>query len=100
MIDLVGLGVQFASGAVGGNLSASLFRSLDRGVIGNSLSGLIGGGIGCQLVNSGLGQAATVLPTAGLPDIGTILAQASASGIGGVLMALLVGVLTTRDRSH
>jgi hypothetical protein len=97
-MDLVGLGVQFASGAVGGNLAATLFRSLDRGLIGNSLSGLIGGGIGCQLVNSSLGQAATAIPVVGAPDLGTMLAQASASGIGGVLMALLVGVLTKLER--
>jgi hypothetical protein len=96
-MDLLGLGIQFASGAVGGNLAGGLFQTLNRGVIGNSLSGLIGGGICCQLVNSGLGQAATALAVAG-PDIGTIAAQAAGSGIGGVLMALLVGIVTAIGR--
>jgi hypothetical protein len=92
-IDLIALFVQCASGAAGGNLGGSLFRSLNLGVLGNSLAGLIGGGIGSQLVNTSLGLAATTAAGVGGPDPGTLLAQASGGGIGGVLMALLVGLL-------
>jgi hypothetical protein len=95
-IDLIALFVQYASGAAGGNLAGSLFRSLNLGVAGNSLAGLIGGGIGSQLVNTSLGLAATT--TAAGPDPGTLLAQASGGAIGGVLMALLVGLLTKLGR--
>jgi hypothetical protein len=95
-IDLIPLAVQFASGAAGGNLAGSLFRSLNLGVLGNSLAGLIGGGIGSQLVNTSLGLAATTA-TSGL-DPGTLLAQASGGSIGGLLMTLLVGLLTKLGR--
>jgi hypothetical protein len=96
-IDLIALIVQWASGVVGGNVAGSLFRSLSLGVLGNSLAGLIGGGIGSQLVNANLRLAATPAVADG-PDVGTLIAQASAAVIGGVILALLVGLLTRFGR--
>ena len=97
-IDLIALLVQCASGVAGGNLGASLFRSLNLGVVGNSLAGLIGGGIGTQLVSSSLRLAATPGGADG-PDPGTLLALAAGGVIGGVLMALLVGLVVKFGRS-
>jgi hypothetical protein len=96
-IDLIALLVQWASGVAGGNMAGSLFRSLNTGLIGNTLAGLIGGGIGNQLVTSSLRLAATPAVADG-PDFGTLVAQASGAGIGGALMALLVGLLTRVGR--
>ncbi len=95
-LDLIPLAVQCVSGAAGGNLAGSLFRSLNLGIFGNSLAGLIGGGIGSQLVNTSLGLAAT--SAANGTDPGTLLAQASGGAIGGVIMTLLVGLLTKPGR--
>ena len=92
-LDLIALAVQWASGVVGGNAAGSLFRSLSLGLLGNSLAGLIGGGVGSQLVNSSLRLAATPALADGL-DLSTLLTQAAAGGIGGVMAALLVGLMT------
>jgi hypothetical protein len=97
-IDLIALLVQCASGVAGGNLGASLLRSLNLGVVGNSLSGLIGGGIGTQLVDSSLRLAATPALVEG-PDPGTLVALAAGGGVGGAAMALLVGLLTKLGRA-
>jgi hypothetical protein len=95
-LDLLGLVLQCASGAAGGNLTGNVFRSLNLGWLGNSLAGMIGGGIGSQLVNNSLGLAATTA-VAG-PDPGTVIAQLSGGGIGGVVMAMLVGTLAKLGR--
>jgi hypothetical protein len=96
-MDLTGLAMQFASGAVGGNLTGQLFPALNLGWRGNALAGVIGGGIGSQLVNAGLGRAATSLAGGGY-DPGTLIAQLSGGVTGGIAMALLVGFLTWTAR--
>jgi hypothetical protein len=95
-LDLLGLVLQLASGLVGGNLAGALFRSINMGFLGNSLAGIIGGGIGSQMVTSSLGQAAAM--AAATPDPGAILAQAAGGGIGGTVLMALVGVLNRIGR--
>lgn len=58
MLNLI---VQLISGAVGGNIAGSFMKNLSLGTVGNSLAGILGGGIGGQLLGLlGLAQASGV----------------------------------------
>ena len=49
-MNLVSLIIQIISGAVGGNVAGGLLKQYDLGVLGNSIAGILGGGIGGQLL--------------------------------------------------
>jgi hypothetical protein len=92
-MNLLGLLVQVVSGVAGGIVAGGLFGRLSSGWPGNALAGLIGGGIGCQLVSLGLRHADSLPPLDGL-DFGTLAAQAAGGCIGGIFMTVSIGLLT------
>lgn len=78
-----------ASGALGGNITGALIKSLSLGTLGNSLAGIVGGGIGGQI----LAQLLHIAPAAGGLDIGSILTQVAGGGVGGGALMAIIGVL-------
>lgn len=77
--------IQLVSGAVGGNAAGALLKDKSLGTIGNSLAGILGGGLGGYLLNMlGVATGAGGMDIAGI--IGSI-----AGGVvgGGVLMAII-----------
>jgi uncharacterized membrane protein YeaQ/YmgE (transglycosylase-associated protein family) len=95
MLELI---IALISGAVGGNLAAKLFKSIDMGTLINSIAGIVGGGIGGQIVAALLGGAgmpvegAAADPAAGL-DIGAIIGQIVGGGVGGGILLAIVKLL-------
>ncbi len=57
MDNLLPILIQLVSGAVGGNAAASVKKDISLGTVGNSIAGILGGGLGGQLL--GLLGAAT-----------------------------------------
>ena len=51
-MDTVALLVQLVSGAVGGNVAGSLLKKLSLGTVGNSIVGILGGGLGAVLLRN------------------------------------------------
>ncbi len=51
MESLLPLIIQLLSGAVGGNIVGKLFSNLSLGAVGNSIAGILGGGIGGQILS-------------------------------------------------
>ena len=49
MGNLLPLITQLISGAVGGNVAGSLMKKLSLGTLGNSIVGILGGGLGGQI---------------------------------------------------
>ena len=82
-MDLTSLLIQAVAGAVGGNIGGLLNKAKSLGPVINTVLGLIGGIGGGQLLG---GTFANVLgnPTAG---------SATASGIVGILLPLIAGML-------
>ena len=78
--------IQLLSGAVGGNLAGALFKKLSLGTLWNSVVGILGGGLGGQLLSAlgvlgGTGGSAM--------DLGSIIGNVASSGVGGgILMAM------------
>lgn len=102
MDNLATLLIQLISGAAGGNLGGALFKTLNLGTLGNSLAGLVGGGVGSQILNSLIGPGASMAATAvgGDVDVGAILTQVVGGGVGGGVMMMLVGVLKQWFHRH
>lgn len=95
-MDILSLIVSLVSGIVGGNIAGSaLGEDKNLGVIGNSLTGLLGGGAGNWIL-----QALGVLASAGIGtaaassgqslDFGALLANIGGSGVAGAVLTALV----------
>jgi uncharacterized membrane protein YeaQ/YmgE (transglycosylase-associated protein family) len=89
MGNLLPVLIQLISGAVGGNAAGSLMKNQSLGTLGNSIAGILGGGIGGQLLNL-LGVATS--GGASL-DLGTIISNILGGGVGGGVLMAIIGVL-------
>ena len=78
------------SGAAGGNIVGKVLKNLDLGPLGNSIAGIVGGGLGQQILGSMLGGGAEA---AGGLDIGSIISSVASGGVGGGVVMAIVGVI-------
>jgi uncharacterized membrane protein YeaQ/YmgE (transglycosylase-associated protein family) len=88
-MDLTSLIVQLISGAIGGNIAGSLLKKFTLGTLGNSIVGILGGGLGGQLLAMlGAGGTAT-----GALDIGSIISSIAGGGVGGAILMVIIGFI-------
>ena len=80
--------IQLVCGAVGGNAAGALMKKLSLGTLGNSIVGILGGGLGGQLLGM-LGLA----PAAGTGDLGAILGSVVSGGVGGGVLMAIIGLI-------
>lgn len=80
-MDIVPLLVELASGAVGGNVAGAALKKYSLGTTGNSIAGILGGGIGGQLL--------------GMLGVGGegILGQVAGGGVGGAVLMVVIGLI-------
>jgi len=99
-MDIVSLIIQLVSGAAGGNIAGSLLKKYSLGTLGNSIVGILGGGLGGQLLAMlGAGGAEAAAASGGL-DIGSIVASVAGGGVGGgVLMAIVGAIRSSMSKS-
>lgn len=88
MGNLLPLIIQLVSGAVGGNVAGGLMKQFSLGTLGNSIAGILGGGIGGQL----LGLLGIATGSGGV-DIGSIVGSIASGGVGGGVLMAIVGVI-------
>src|SRR5215469_9959400 len=74
----VGLIIQLIAGAVGGNIVGGVAKPLDLGVLWNSVAGIVGGGIGGQILGAVVGGGGAAAAASGGLDIGSIIEQVAA----------------------
>lgn len=89
-MDLISLLISLVSGAVGGNIAGAAMADKNLGPLGNSIAGILGGGVGGALL-----QAAGVLAQSGGGgiDIGSILGNVASGGVGGAVLLIIVSLL-------
>ena len=73
--------ISLLSGAVGGNLAGAVLKKYSLGTLWNSVVGILGGGLGAQL----LGMLNV--------DISGIIGNIAASGVGGAVLLVIVGII-------
>jgi len=81
--------IQLVSGALGGNLAGALMKKFSLGTLGDSIVGILGGGIGGFLLKL-LGVALS--GGTGL-DLGSIIGNIAAGGVGGGVLMAVVGLI-------
>jgi uncharacterized membrane protein YeaQ/YmgE (transglycosylase-associated protein family) len=88
-MDVTSLLVQLVSGAVGGNIAGAAMKKLSLGTVGNSIVGILGGGLGGQILGMlGMGAGAE-----GAMDAGSILSSVAGGGVGGAVLLAIVGAI-------
>src|SRR5258708_13736648 len=92
---IINLIIQLLSGAAGGNIIGNALKQYNLGPLGNSIAGIVGGGLGGQLLNMilGGGAAAGTPATAGGLDIRSILEQIDGGGVGVGVLLLILGFI-------
>ena len=73
--------ISLLSGAIGGNVAGALLKKFSLGTLWNSVVGILGGGIGAQL----LGMFGI--------DISGIIGNIAGSGVGGSVLLIIVGLI-------
>ncbi|MDW3645896.1 MAG: hypothetical protein R8P61_02410 [Bacteroidia bacterium] len=87
MGSLLPLIIQLISGAAGGNLAGSLMKNLSLGTLGNSIAGILGGGLGGQVLNMFMDMPA------GSMDVAGILGSVAGGGVGGGIVMAVIGLI-------
>ena len=89
-MNIVSLIIQIISGAVGGNVAGAAMKENSLGTLGNSIAGIIGGGLGGTLLQTVLGGAAA---GGGSLDLTTILSNVAGGGVGGAILMAIIGII-------
>jgi hypothetical protein len=81
------------------NVAGALMKNFNLGPIGNSIAGLIGGGLGGQLLSmltsGGASTAGTVATGSGM-DVASILSSLAGGGVGGAVVMAIVGLIKAK----
>jgi hypothetical protein len=87
---LITLIIQLISGAIGGNVAGAALKDYSLGTLGNSIAGIVGGGVGGQILAA---LVPALAQQAGTMDIGGIVGQVAGGGVGGAILMIIVGVI-------
>jgi len=91
--NIIPLIIQLISGAVGGNVAGALFKNISLGTLWNSVAGIVGGGLGGQILQAVLGVGAGTAGAAANLDVGAILSQIAGGGVGGGVLMAIIGLI-------
>lgn len=79
--------IQLISGAAGGIGAGAALKKQSLGTIGNAIAGIVGGGLGGQLIGL-LGIAA-----GGGMDAAGVAGSVAGGGVGGAVLMIIVGLI-------
>src|SRR5271166_4246155 len=68
-------------------------KQYNLGTLGNSIAGVIGGGVGAQIIGALVGGGTGAEAAAGGLDIGSIIGQIVSGGVGGGILMVIVGLI-------
>jgi len=88
VMDIITLIVNLISGAIGSNIAAAFLKDQSLGTLGNSVAGILGGGIGAAIV-----QALGAFTGTGGLDIGSLIAGILSGGVGGAIVMAIIGLI-------
>lgn len=88
METFIPLIIQLVSGAVGGNIAGALLKKSSLGPLWNSVAGIVGGGLGGQL----LGLLGIATGSGGM-DLASIVGSIASGGVGGGVLMAIIGLI-------
>lgn len=83
--------ISLIAGALGGNGAGAILKNLSLGTLGNSIVGILGGGLGGKIIGMMMGGGAAAA-TGGM-DLPSIISSIASGGIGGGVLLAIVGAL-------
>jgi uncharacterized membrane protein YeaQ/YmgE (transglycosylase-associated protein family) len=86
-MDILSLIINLISGAIGGNIAGAALKDQSLGTMGNSIAGILGGGIGATIL-----QALGAIGAGGL-DLGSLIASILGGGVGGAILMAIIGLI-------
>ena len=89
-MDPTSLILQLIAGAVGGNVGGAAMKDSSLGGLGNSIAGAVGGLGGGNILG------ALIPALAGAAGGGSMVGNLAASGIGGIVLQIIVGMIKSR----
>ena len=92
-MNIISLIIEAISGAVGGNVAGAAMKENSLGTVGNSIAGIVGGGLGGTLLHTVMGTAAA---GGGSLDLTTILSNVAGGGVGGAILMAVVGIIKNK----
>jgi uncharacterized membrane protein YeaQ/YmgE (transglycosylase-associated protein family) len=95
-MNIISLIIEAISGAVGGNVAGAAMKDNSLGTMGNSIAGVVGGGLGGTLLQTVMGTAAA---GGGSLDLTTILSNVAGGGVGGAILMAVVGIIKNKMAS-
>lgn len=87
--------INLVAGALGGNAAGKASPNFDLGTLGNTIAGLVGGGVLGQIVTLLLPAVMGAMQSGNL-SIGGIIAHAISGGAGGAILTAIIGMLKNR----
>jgi len=88
MSNAVAIIIQLLSGALGGYGAGSLMKKLSLGSLWDAVIGILGGGIGGQILG-----ALGVATGSGGVDLGSIIGSIAGGGVGGGVLLAIIGLI-------
>jgi uncharacterized membrane protein YeaQ/YmgE (transglycosylase-associated protein family) len=89
-MNIISLIIEVISGAVGGNVAGAAMKENSLGTLGNSIAGIVGGGLGGTILQSVTGNVAS---GGGSLDLTTILSNVAGGGVGGAILMAVIGLI-------
>ena len=89
-MNIISLIIEIISGAVGGNVAGAAMKESSLGTVGNSIAGIVVGGLGGTILQSITGNVAT---GGGSLDLTTILSNVAGGGVGGAILMAVIGLI-------
>jgi len=87
--------INLIAGALGGNAAGKASSTFDLGALGNTIAGLVGGGVLGQLIPLVWPTIAASLQSGNF-DVGSIVTQVIGGGAGGAILTAIVGALKNK----
>ncbi|WP_045835428.1 hypothetical protein [Hyphomicrobium sp. 99] len=88
-MDIALLIIQLISGALAGNVAGVLLKKLSLGTFGNAIAGIVGGGIGGQLLE----LVSRTAETADTLNQSAIITQILGCAVSGGILTAIVGAV-------
>jgi len=92
-MNIVSLIIEAISVQFGGNVAGAAMKDNSLGTMGNSIAGIVGGGLGGTLLQTVMGTAAA---GGGSLDLTTILSNVAGGGVGGAILMAIVGIIKNK----
>jgi len=92
-MDITSLIIEAVSGAVGGNVAGAALKDKSLGAIGNSIAGIVGGGVGGTILQTVMGGTAA---GGGGLDMQSIIANVGGGGVGGAILMVIIGIIKSK----